>query len=63
MLFNVGNAVKLYVTSTNITSLLVKRNSNTRLNHIKRSKGQCFPNTKVSPDFHNFSIPKNRHVT
>jgi len=36
MLFNVGIAVKLYVTSTNITSLLVrgKKNSKSRFNHI-----------------------------
>jgi hypothetical protein len=39
MLLNVGIAVKLYVTSTNITSLLVRKKSNikTRFNHIKTS--------------------------
>jgi len=38
MLFNVGISVKLYVTSTNITSQLVqKKNSKSRFNHIKSS--------------------------
>lgn len=35
MLFDVGNTVKLYVTSTNITSLLVRKNRKTRFNHAE----------------------------
>jgi hypothetical protein len=63
MLLNVGIAVKLYVyvTSTNITSLLVRGKTVNR--GLTTLKFQCFPITKVSPDFHNFCIPSNRHIT
>jgi hypothetical protein len=61
MLFNVGIALKLYVTSTNVTSLLVPKKAVKQ--GLTTLKVQCFPITKVSPDFHNFCIPKNRHVT
>lgn len=61
MLFHVRNAVKLYVTSTNITSLSVKKKRVIR--GLTTLKGQCFPKTKVSPDFQNFWIPKNTYVT
>jgi hypothetical protein len=54
MLFNVGIAVKLYVTSTNITSLLVhkKTNSKTRFNHIKRSAFSHYKGIPWLPRLH-----------